>query len=145
MKKALEIIKNNNVQIKYLDLGGGFGVTYQNENEIDLNKLSTLINKIFGDENLKISIEPGRYLVANAGILITKILTIKKSGSINYLITDAGMQTLIRPALYNARHEIPYLEVERCRKTFRFLGQRSGGVGGQGGKGGRGYKVEGRG
>ena len=122
MKKALEIIKNNNVQIKYLDLGGGFGVTYQNENEIDLNKLSNLINRIFGNENLKISIEPGRYLVANAGILITKILTIKKSGSINYLITDAGMQTLIRPALYNAFHKIISLKKNNSKEIYTIAG-----------------------
>ena len=122
MKKALEIFKNNNIQINYLDLGGGFGVTYQNENEIDLNKLSNLINKLFGDENLKISIEPGRYLVANAGILITKILTIKKSGSINYLITDAGMQTLIRPALYNAIHKIISFEKNDDKKVYTIAG-----------------------
>ena len=122
MKKALEIFKNNNIQINYLDLGGGFGVTYQNENEIDLNKLSNLINKLFGDENLKISIEPGRYLVANAGVLITKILTIKKSGSINYLITDAGMQTLIRPALYNAIHKIISFEKNDDKKVYTIAG-----------------------
>ena len=60
----------------------------------------------FIDVPYKLSFEPGRYLVANAGILVTSVITIKNNGGINYLITDAGMHTLIRPALYKAHHEI---------------------------------------
>ncbi len=106
MKKATEIIKDNNLTITHLDLGGGFGVVYNKEKELNLKELSSLMNSIFKDKSYDISFEPGRYLVANAGVLITKILTSKTNESINFLITDAGMHTLLRPAIYNAYHKI---------------------------------------
>ena len=106
MKKATEIIKDNNLSIDHLDLGGGFGVVYNKEKELNLRELSSLMNSVFKDVSYDISIEPGRYLVANAGVLITKILTSKSNGSVNFLITDAGMQTFLRPAIYNAFHKI---------------------------------------
>ena len=64
------------------------------------------MSSVFKNASYDISIEPGRYLVANAGVLITKILTSKSNGSVNFLITDAGMQTFLRPAIYNAFHKI---------------------------------------
>ena len=106
MKKAAEIIINNNLSITHLDLGGGFGVVYNEEKELNLKELSSLMSSIFKDTSYDISFEPGRYLVANAGVLITKILTTKTNESVNFLITDAGMQTLLRPAIYNAFHNI---------------------------------------
>ena len=106
MKKATEIIKDNNLSIDNLDLGGGFGVVYNEEEELNLKELSSLVNSIFKDTPYDISFEPGRYLVANSGVLITKILTTKTNESENFLITDAGMQTLLRPAIYNAFHNI---------------------------------------
>ena len=106
MKKATEIIKENDLSIDHLDLGGGFGVVYDDEKELNLKELSSLISSIFKNTTYDISFEPGRYLVANAGVVITKILTTKTSESVNFLITDAGMQTLLRPAIYNAFHNI---------------------------------------
>ena len=106
MKKATEIIRDNNLSINHLDLGGGFGVVYNKEEELNLKELSSLINSFFKDQPYDISFEPGRYLVANAGVIITKILITKKNESENFLITDAGMQTLLRPAIYNAFHNI---------------------------------------
>ena len=106
MKKATEIIKENDLSIDHLDLGGGFGVVYNDEKELNLKELSSLISSIFKNTTYDISFEPGRYLVANAGVVITKILTTKTSESVNFLITDAGMQTLLRPAIYNAFHNI---------------------------------------
>ena len=106
MKKATKIIKENDLSIDHLDLGGGFGVVYDDEKELNLKELSSLISSIFKKTTYDISFEPGRYLVANAGVVITKILTTKTSESVNFLITDAGMQTLLRPAIYNAFHNI---------------------------------------
>ena len=106
MKKATEIIEDNNLSITHLDLGGGFSVVYNEEKELNLKELSSLMSSIFKDTSYDISFEPGRYLVANAGVLITKILTSKTNELVNFLITDAGMQTLLRPAIYNASHKI---------------------------------------
>ena len=107
MKGAVEILQSNNLKIDQLDLGGGFGVAWDiNQIELDLSKLAVLVKNIYSNTEFNISFEPGRYLVANAGFLVTKILTTKKNGDTNFLITDAGMNTLLRPAMYNAYHKI---------------------------------------
>ena len=107
MKNTASIIISNNINLKHVDLGGGFFVNYKkDEGDLDLASIGNLINSIFDNVIYKISFEPGRYLVAKSGILITKILTTKKNGGVNFLITDAGMQTLLRPALYGSLHRI---------------------------------------
>ena len=107
MKTTASIITSNNINLKHIDLGGGFFVNYKkDEGDSDLASIGSLVNSIFKNVSYNISFEPGRYLVAKSGVLITKILTTKKNGGINFLITDAGMQTLIRPALYGSFHRI---------------------------------------
>ena len=107
MKKSIEKLSSHNLNINHLNLGGGFGVTYDNSGkDFNFSNLAKVINNYFPNPNFDISFEPGRYLVARAGTLITKIMTTKINGKINYLITDAGMQTLLRPALYGANHKI---------------------------------------
>jgi len=107
MKKNAQIFLNKGYKIKHVDLGGGLGVSYHQDQEIlNLKLVKKEIDKCYIDVPYKLSFEPGRYLVANAGILITSVITIKNNGGINYLITDAGMNTLIRPALYQAHHKI---------------------------------------
>ena len=123
MKQAIEIFQSNNLSIDHLDLGGGFGIAYDNtQNQFDINKLATLIDDIFPDPSFKISFEPGRYLVANAGYLVTKILTCKQNGGINFLITDAGMHTLLRPAMYNAFHKIIPFNQKGRETTYTIAG-----------------------
>ena len=105
--QAIKIFESHNLKIENLNLGGGLSVVYEkNQNEFEVNKLAKLLEKFFPKSNYKISFEPGRYLVANAGFLITKILTTKKNGDVNFLITDAGMQTFLRPSMYNVYHKI---------------------------------------
>ena len=107
MKTNAQIFIDNGYDIKHVDLGGGLGVNYlQTQEKVNLQLIKYELDKYYHDVPYKISFEPGRYLVANAGILVTSVITIKNNGGINYLITDAGMNSLIRPALYQARHEI---------------------------------------
>ncbi len=116
-KQIFEYMKNiskeflrEGINIKHLDLGGGLGVQYKiGDPELQLQKLGELFSSIFIDMPYSLSFEPGRYLVANAGVIISKIITTKNNGGINYLITDAGMNTFIRPSLYNAEHKIEAL------------------------------------
>ena len=123
MKLAVKIVDENGFSIKHLDLGGGFGVAYNKaEKELSLNELSSLINSFFQNTTYDISFEPGRYLVAKSGVLITKILTSKTNASINFLITDAGMQTLLRPAMYNAYHNIVALTNNNIKKKYTVAG-----------------------
>ena len=111
MKKTASFILSHNIKINYVDLGGGFGVNYnENTNELDTTSINNLVHSTFDDEPYEISFEPGRYLIARAGIIITRILTSKKNGGVHYLIADAGMHTMIRPALYNTVHRVTALE-----------------------------------
>ena len=107
MKEAAKLCISKGMQIKYVDLGGGLPIDYRrNQKTLDIIKLGELVTKKFKESPFDISFEPGRYLVAQAGTIITKILTCKENGEIKYLITDAGMQTLIRPAMYGSYHHI---------------------------------------
>ena len=100
------IIKSNHI-FEYVDLGGGMGVPYEkNSKKLNFNIYNSLINKFLKKNKCKIIFEPGRSLVANAGILVSKIIYIKKNKNKTFIILDAGMNDLMRPALYGAKHQI---------------------------------------
>ena len=102
-----KIIKKTNFQFKYIDFGGGVGIPYENKNnKFDLKKYSTLIEKFTSKHKCKIILEPGRFIIGNSATLVTKITYIKKTKNKNFIILDAGMNDLIRPALYDAKHLI---------------------------------------
>ena len=101
------MLKNKGHKIDIIDVGGGLGVKYkENETPIDVKKYGELLSEKLGELGCKVIIEPGRFLTANAGILVTKILHIKKSDIKNFVIVDAGMNDFIRPTLYGAHHNI---------------------------------------
>ncbi len=92
--------------ISRLDIGGGFPIQYDNENLLDLNSYARWVNDIVVPLETEIIMEPGRYLVGNAGVLLTKVLYVKETSERNFLIVDAAMNDLIRPTLYEAYHGI---------------------------------------
>ena len=94
-------------KFKFIDLGGGMGISYTKKNKLlNYRKYSIAIKKFLKRHNSKIIFEPGRSIIGNVGTLISKIIYIKKNENKNFIILDAGMNDLIRPALYNAFHEI---------------------------------------
>tara|TARA_B100000029_G_scaffold284578_1_gene278322 strand:- start:424 stop:1653 length:1230 start_codon:yes stop_codon:yes gene_type:complete len=120
-----KIINKTKINFKFIDLGGGMGISYsKNEKPINLKKYSKLVNKFIKNKNTKIIFEPGRFIIGNTAILITKIIYIKKSNNKNYIILDAGMNNLMRPALYDACHEIiPVKKVGKFSgKNLKFVG-----------------------
>jgi diaminopimelate decarboxylase len=102
-----KLIKDLRLNLKYVDLGGGFGINYTNkERPINLNKYSKLVESFSKKLNCKIIFEPGRSIIGNTGLLISKIQFIKKGANKNFIILDAGMNDFMRPALYDAFHQI---------------------------------------
>ncbi len=93
-------------EIAYLDIGGGFAVTYDNEDAANVELFGSLLAATVAPTGLTLLVEPGRYLVGNAGLLLTRVLYRKRSGGKEYVITDAGMTDLLRPSHYNAYHRI---------------------------------------
>jgi len=119
-----EKLKENNINIKHIDLGGGLGVRYKDENP---PLPAEYIKQLFTNEKLKayeIVIEPGRAIAANTAVLLTKIEYIKESDEKNFAIVDAAMNDLIRPALYQSWQEIIPVDKSKATdlKTYDIVG-----------------------
>ena len=126
MLKILDkIIKKTNHSFEYIDLGGGMGIDYENNRKVlNFKKYSLSIKKFLENNNSKIIFEPGRSIVGNIGILISRITYIKEGYKKNFIILDAAMNDLMRPALYNSKHRIlPATETKNISsKTYEFVG-----------------------
>jgi diaminopimelate decarboxylase len=115
-----KLIKELKLNLKYVDLGGGFGINYTDkEKPINLSKYSKLVHNFSKKLNCKIIFEPGRSIIGNTGLLISKIQFIKKGANKNFIILDAGMNDFMRPALYEAFHKI----IPISKKSSRMKGK----------------------
>jgi len=125
LKVIDKIISKSNHKFEYIDLGGGMGIDYEHNNsKLNLKKYSKNIQKFLKKNNSKIIFEPGRSIVGNSAVLITKILYIKEGYKKDFVILDAAMNDLMRPALYGARHRImPSKKTKKLtKKSYEFVG-----------------------
>ncbi len=128
-EKTLKVLQRiiNKVQFKfeYIDLGGGMGIDYEKNNKkLDYKRYASNIKKFLKRNNCKIIFEPGRAIVANTGYLISKVIYIKEGNKKNFIIIDAAMNDLMRPALYNAKHRIIPAKKNNLKsnKVYEFVG-----------------------
>jgi diaminopimelate decarboxylase len=106
LKRLVKVLREGGMEIRYLDLGGGLGITYEDEEPPHpVEYASTLLEEIKGFDSTLI-LEPGRVIVGNAGILITKVLYTKENEAKKFVIVDAGMNDLVRPSYYGSYHQI---------------------------------------
>ncbi len=122
LQRVINKLKYN---FDYIDLGGGMGIDYEKNNQkLNFKKYALCIKKFLKKNNSRIIFEPGRSIVANAGYLISKVIYIKESGKKNFIIIDAAMNDLMRPALYNAKHQIIPVKKNsfRSRKIYEIVG-----------------------
>ncbi|MFA5155962.1 MAG: diaminopimelate decarboxylase [Candidatus Omnitrophota bacterium] len=118
IKKVIGFInelKKEGINIRYLNIGGGLGIIYDNESPQTAFAYAKKVLPLFKKTGLKVIMEPGRFIVGNAGILLTKVLYVKKTPKKRFVIVDAGMNDLIRPSLYGAYHKIIPLKVSGVR------------------------------
>ncbi len=109
--------------IHYLNVGGGLGIHYHGETPPSVAAYAHALQRILGDVPVKLIVEPGRALVGNAGVLLTRIEYLKESDHKNFAIVDAGMNDLIRPALYDAWHQVsPVLPRHGTKKCYDIVG-----------------------
>jgi diaminopimelate decarboxylase len=99
-------LRNQQFVIENIDFGGGIGILYNDETPILIEDYAKLIKQITKDLNVSITIAPGRVLVGNSGILVSKILYLKKTTNRNFLLIDAAMNDLMRPGLYDSYHKV---------------------------------------
>ncbi len=119
------IIQKSKYKFKYIDLGGGMGIQYENNlNKLNYTKYNKLIKSFLKKNDSNIIFEPGRSIVGNAGYLISKIIYIKQTNSKSFVILDSAMNDLIRPALYGAKHRIMPSKINRKKvlKKHEFVG-----------------------
>lgn len=110
-------LRKDGFDIRSLDLGGGVGILYKDENIISIADYATMIKEIIKDLNVKLTLAPGRVLVGSSGILVTKILYLKQAQNKNLIIIDAAMNDLMRPALYDAYHQVIPETIKTGQKT----------------------------
>ena len=113
-------LRNLGYEVNHLDLGGGFGVDYTMENSLNYKSFSKALNEVFKDREFQLSVEPGRSLIAESGILLTRVIRTKSTNLRNFLIVDAAMNNLIRPTLYNATHSIKPLKLKSDRSSKKY-------------------------
>jgi diaminopimelate decarboxylase len=113
LKVLIENLKEQGVEFKYLDLGGGLGITYLDEHPPHPREYGAAIIDAVKGLGLKLIFEPGRVIVGNTGVLVTRVLYRKETVEKNFIVVDAGMSELIRPALYKAYHEIKPLQMKQ--------------------------------
>ena len=120
-----KIIKKSNYKFEYIDLGGGMGIDYEHSNKkLNLRKYYQNIKKFLIKKNSKIIFEPGRSIIGDTAILISKVIYIKEGHKKDFIILDAAMNDLIRPALYGAKHKIIATQktTKISRKIYEFVG-----------------------
>ena len=128
-KKTLNVmsklIEELNLELKFVDLGGGFGINYSGKDKpINLTKYSALVDNFSKKLKCKIIFEPGRSIIGDTVILLSKIQYIKKSANKDFIILDVGMNDFMRPALYDAKHIIiPVSKVSsKIKGLIEFVG-----------------------
>ena len=124
LRELILEIRKSGIHLKTVDLGGGLGIRYHDEKEINPKAYAQLVKKYFGDLGLRILLEPGRFLVGHAGALVTTVLFTKESSHGKYFtIVDAGFNDFKRPALYQAYHEIvPLRQTSKSRVVMDVVG-----------------------
>ncbi|MFN2330985.1 MAG: diaminopimelate decarboxylase [Halomonas sp.] len=120
----LETLRKRGIEVQHLDLGGGLGVPYRNEHPpAPFDYASALLERLSrweGSDRLTLLFEPGRSIAANAGVLLTRVEFLKPGETKNFAIVDAGMNDLIRPALYQAWQTILPVDTRRARDTATY-------------------------
>ena len=94
------------IRLEHIDFGGGIGIRYRDEETVDPHQYALAIRRLVGSRPLKLLFEPGRFLVGNAGVLLTRVSYLKPGSLRNFAIVDAAMNDLLRPALYDAWHDV---------------------------------------
>ena len=124
LRIALNIIaraRTLGAAIDTLDIGGGFGIAYQpDQTPADLPAIANAILPLLREAGLHLHLEPGRYIIGDAGALLTQVLYTKHNGGTHYAVVDAAMNDLIRPALYGAQHAVTKLTTDDGRPTTEY-------------------------
>ena len=121
LAEFVRVLRSDGHRISHVDLGGGLGIPYRDDNEPPPHPeaYAEVVKRATRDLDCRLIFEPGRLLVGNAGILVTRVLFVKHGEAKNFVVVDAAMNDLIRPTLYDAHHEIWPVEKKPSGQRFR--------------------------
>ena len=125
LKVVDRVVKKSNHKFEFIDLGGGMGISYEkNSKKLNYRKYDIAIKKFLKNHDSKIIFEPGRSIIGNTGSLVSKVIYIKKNDKKDFIILDAAMNDLMRPALYGASHKtLPVIKTNQIsKKIYEFVG-----------------------
>ena len=125
LKGVDKIINKAKFNFEYIDLGGGMGISYEkNQKKLDYKKYKSAIEKFLRKNNSKLIFEPGRSIIGNTAILISRVIYLKETSKKIFVILDAGMNDMMRPALYGAKHQIlpAFKNKKKSKKSYEFVG-----------------------
>lgn len=121
MAKLVTTLRQQGLEVPRLDLGGGIGIAFGGNPGPDIAEYAAIIAETVGDLGCQLTVEPGRWLVGRAGLLVTELLYLKDGQDSHVAIVDAGMNDLMRPALYDAKHPVlPFLEAKDAAGSSRY-------------------------
>lgn len=121
--ELVRLLRSEGMAVRRLDLGGGIGIPYDRGSGPDLDEYATIVRETVGGLDCELTVEPGRWLVGPAGILVTELLYIKETADRLTAIVDAGMNDLVRPAMYGAVHPVlPVRQAEQGSHTYQIAG-----------------------
>ena len=119
-------LEKQGVRLQHIDIGGGFGVRYRDEEPMDVEALAAALKRELAGRDLKLLVEPGRYLVADAGVLLTRVEYLKPAPTPehrSHAVVDAAMNDLLRPALYQAWHDVqPVRRIDAPPQRWNVVG-----------------------
>ena len=126
VERLAQVARDAPVDLEFVDVGGGFGVPYhQDDDALDLGAVAAATREVLADVDADLVVEPGRVLVADAGVLLTEVNTVKPTDGAMLAGVDAGMTTFLRPALYDAHHDVQSLArnaSDRPRRSVTVVG-----------------------
>lgn len=108
-------LRAEGVELEYLDIGGGYGIRYEDEPGMDVDQLAGEVVPLVREAGLRLVVEPGRSVVGEAGVLLTKVQYVKRSGPKTFVVVDGGMSELIRPSHYGGYHAVERADARRKR------------------------------
>jgi diaminopimelate decarboxylase len=121
--ELVDALAREGMRLEHVDLGGGIGIRYRDETPVELAAYAAMVRELFRGRRETLVFEPGRRLTGNAGILLTRVIYLKPGTETSFAVVDAAMNDLLRPALYDAWHEVLPVRPRRERsRVWQIVG-----------------------
>lgn len=118
----VKTLRRQGLKMTRVDLGGGIGITYKDETPVNMDAYAKMVSEVIGPLGVHVVIEPGRSIVGNAGLLLSRVVSVKHGTAKRFLIVDAAMNDLMRPSLYGAYHAVLSCKQARSSATYDVVG-----------------------